>query len=186
MFPGPLQHGGDVHLGHPSGEGSADRSGFSGGSRTAVSDGALESLTGDGDSSATSRDLLEAALRVTLRVDVNHGVIVPHAGLQVGIRWVHYGLRPRADMAYPPDGSTKGHLVIEMPVGARVLPAPPSTRNRVAIEIWAEVDADAPRENRGFRVVGTGQSIPGDCGEFVGTVVTHGGEFVWHVFEAAT
>ena len=73
---------------------------------------------------------------------------------------------------------------IEMPRGARVLPAPPNVRNRDTIEFWSEVDPDAPMEVREFRVVGTGNPMPDDCGPFIGTVITHVGMFVWHVYEA--
>lgn len=77
--------------------------------------------------------------------------------------------------------------VLLMPIGAKVLPSPPGDRNNgTEIEIWAQVDADAPLEPRQFRVIGTGNPMPDDCGEFVGTVVTHGGQFVWHLFEVTS
>lgn len=78
-----------------------------------------------------------------------------------------------------------------LPVGARVLPAPPNprwhddtpdTEPRV-IEIWAQVDSDAPVEPREFLIVSTGNPLPGDCGEFIGTVMAHDGIPVWHIFE---
>lgn len=78
--------------------------------------------------------------------------------------------------------------VIDMPQGARVLGAPPSERSsrRDCIEIWAEVDdPDAPLEYREFRIVGTGNGMPDDCGRFVGTVLTHSGCYVWHLYEAS-
>lgn len=75
--------------------------------------------------------------------------------------------------------------VIDMPVGAVVLPAPPSERVGGYIEIWAEVSDDADVVRRAFRIVGTGNPLPEDCGRFIGTVVTHHGQFVWHVYEAA-
>lgn len=73
---------------------------------------------------------------------------------------------------------------VSMPLGARVLPAPPNSRNSDYIEIWAEVDTTQPLERRDFRIVGTGSPLPDDCGDFVGTVMTHGGSLVWHIFEA--
>jgi hypothetical protein len=73
---------------------------------------------------------------------------------------------------------------VYMPTGARVLPAPPGERNGTDIEIWAQVDTDAPLEQRQFIVVGTGNPLPEGCTSFIGTVVTHGGQFVWHLFEA--
>lgn len=74
--------------------------------------------------------------------------------------------------------------MVDMPAGATVLPLPPSVRNQDHIEVWAQVDTDKPPVARGFRVIGTGNPMPDDCGPFVGTVVTHGGQFVWHLFEA--
>lgn len=74
--------------------------------------------------------------------------------------------------------------VIEMPIDARILPAPPSERLDERIEIWAEVSDDADVVRRVFRVVGTGNPLPEDCGQFIGTVITHQGRYVWHVYEA--
>lgn len=75
--------------------------------------------------------------------------------------------------------------VVDMPRGARVLHDPPSGRGDPdRIEIWAEVDVREKSEPRAFRVVGTGNPLPGDCGRFVGTVLTHGGVYVWHLYEA--
>lgn len=74
---------------------------------------------------------------------------------------------------------------IDMPRGAYVLPAPPGDRNTGdTVEVWAEVDTQAPPEPRGFRVVGTGNPMPEDCGAFIGTVITHAGLLVWHIYEA--
>lgn len=73
---------------------------------------------------------------------------------------------------------------VGMPAGAKVLPHPPSRWDVDGVEIWAEVDPDAPLEPREFRIVGTGHPIPDDCGRFVGTVWTHAGRYVWHIFEA--
>lgn len=74
--------------------------------------------------------------------------------------------------------------VVDMPGGAVVLPVPPSVRNQDRIEVWALVDTERPPVARGFLVVGTGHPMPEVHGPFLGTVVTHGGAFVWHVFEA--
>lgn len=68
---------------------------------------------------------------------------------------------------------------VEMPIGAKVLPLPPGTRNEGSvIEFWALVDDAAPMAPREFWVVGTGASLPDSCGRFVGTVLSHGGEYV--------
>ena len=75
--------------------------------------------------------------------------------------------------------------VVDMPRGARVLNGPPSGRGDPdRIEIWAEVDVQEEAAPRAFRVVGTGGPMPGDCGRFVGTVLTHDGVYVWHLYEA--
>lgn len=74
--------------------------------------------------------------------------------------------------------------MIDMPRGAHVLSSPPSSRNDSQIEIWAQVDTDQSVEKREFRIVGTGNPAPDDCGRFVGSVITHGGVAVWHVYEA--
>lgn len=78
----------------------------------------------------------------------------------------------------------KDRPMVDMPRGAVVLPVPPCARNRDSIEIWALVDPEAPPVSRSFRIVGTGNPMPEVCGPFVGTVMTHGGMYVWHVFEA--
>ncbi len=75
---------------------------------------------------------------------------------------------------------------LAMPVGARLLSAAESRTQRDCIDLWAEVDTDAPPEVRHFRVVGTGNPMPEGCDLFLDTVVTHGGAFVWHVFEATS
>lgn len=72
---------------------------------------------------------------------------------------------------------------LSMPAGALVLPSPPNPRTNTAIEIWAEVGTDQPPELREFRIIGTGNPVPDDCAQFVGTVFTHGGQSAWHVFE---
>lgn len=46
--------------------------------------------------------------------------------------------------------------------------------------IWAEVKTDAPQEERGFRVFGTGFAIP-DGFVYRGTAMD--GAYVWHVYE---
>lgn len=76
--------------------------------------------------------------------------------------------------------------VISMPTGAQVLAAPPDARNSHGrtVEIWAVVDPDQDHEDRAFRVVGTGNPLPDDCGRFIGTVITHGNAALWHIFEA--
>jgi hypothetical protein len=70
---------------------------------------------------------------------------------------------------------------LDLPAHAWILSAA-SSRNLDGIEIWILVDPTQPLETRELRVVGTGNPIVDDCGRFIGTVITHGGNFVWHVF----
>lgn len=81
-----------------------------------------------------------------------------------------------------------GRPRLALPEGARVLSVGPPRDGRDVLDLWVAVD---PRNDtlmgrvpRDFRVVGTGHPLPDDCGPFVGTVPTHGGLLVWHVFEA--
>lgn len=74
--------------------------------------------------------------------------------------------------------------VAAMPKGARVLSVS-CERNR--LECWALVDPNvAEVELREFCVVGTGNPAPDDLGRFIGTVMTLGGQLVFHVFEAVS
>ena len=51
------------------------------------------------------------------------------------------------------------------------------------LDMWALVDPVAPLVPRPFRVVGTGNPVPTDCGRFVGTVPVLDGRLIFHVFE---
>lgn len=74
---------------------------------------------------------------------------------------------------------------LEMPNGSNVLSVGPPRGRDDVLDLWAAVDSStAAREERHFRIVGTGNPMPEDALWFVGTVVTHGGALVWHVFEA--
>jgi hypothetical protein len=72
---------------------------------------------------------------------------------------------------------------VEMPQGATVLSVHHSRTDPLGLDVWALVGTDAKQEKRLFRVIGTGNPVPHECGEFVGTVITHEGLFVWHVFD---
>ncbi len=47
--------------------------------------------------------------------------------------------------------------------------------------LWVEVDPEATKELRGFRIYGTGREIPDEGVEYVGTYQDRA--FVWHVYE---
>lgn len=78
---------------------------------------------------------------------------------------------------------------LDMPKGARILSYHLS--NVFAFNMWALVDAQAPKEQRRFVAIGTGQEIGegGDVGinpeklEFVATIQGGGGTTVHHIFE---
>jgi hypothetical protein len=75
---------------------------------------------------------------------------------------------------------------IDMPAGAEPISVGPPRNGAEDLDMWAIVDPNSPAAPRTFLVVGTGNPIPDGCARFVGTVVTHGGALVWHVFEALT
>lgn len=70
---------------------------------------------------------------------------------------------------------------LEMPQGAKIfLFAEESGRpNWFA---WAEVETDAPLVHRSFVVLSTDEPVP-DGFEHVGSARSHGGIFVWHLYE---
>lgn len=71
-------------------------------------------------------------------------------------------------------------VVIWMPKGAEVMHVA-FQRDEDDIKLWAAVDTDAKLEERRVRIVGTGQELPEGAWRHVGTVVTSGGDYVWHV-----
>jgi hypothetical protein len=72
-------------------------------------------------------------------------------------------------------------VVLPMPVGAEVLSV--GMQGAGSLCLWAIVQPMAPSQERVFYVCGTGNSLSGGEGRFIGTVQTD--YFVWHVFEAA-
>ena len=75
----------------------------------------------------------------------------------------------------------RGQISLALPQGALIL----SVQNqREQVCLWVVVDPRAPFEPRHFEIVGTGQRITDpERLRFIGTVQTHVGDFVWHVFE---
>lgn len=71
---------------------------------------------------------------------------------------------------------------VSMPKGAKVLAV---QMQREAVTLWAEVDPQAKREPRHFRIFGTGHPMPlqtmGYEDVYIGTVQER--SFVWHVYE---
>jgi hypothetical protein len=71
---------------------------------------------------------------------------------------------------------------INMPHGAKLLAV---QEQRGEPQLWAMVDPGAKTYQRTFRVYGTGHVMPDDPGQYVGTVQSHSGVLVLHVFEAS-
>jgi hypothetical protein len=65
---------------------------------------------------------------------------------------------------------------IAMPMGAKILTVQMQQGTPC---LWAEVNLNAPYENRYFRIFGTGQ--PNPFGKYIGTYQVD--EFVWHLYE---
>lgn len=77
----------------------------------------------------------------------------------------------------------KEQNVIMMPENAEILSA--HSQNDIPC-IWALVNPDDRLMERQFEVIATGRTIPYDMGterRFIGTVLTHGGMLVFHIFE---
>lgn len=76
---------------------------------------------------------------------------------------------------------------VEMPKGSRILKVADQFGSGDHISIWAQVRTDAEKELRTFRAVGTGHPLgqPGDDEmiDYLDSIVTLGGNFVWHIFE---
>ena len=54
------------------------------------------------------------------------------------------------------------------------------------LELWAIVETDTPTTTKKISIRGTGHPMRCNEGLFLGTVQTHDGMFVWHVFETIT
>ena len=74
-----------------------------------------------------------------------------------------------------------GHQVITMPVGARVLHVD-CQRGDLCVWVLVNPDPRMGKEDRTFRIFGTGHVITGITGlTYLGTVIIE--PYVWHVFE---
>lgn len=68
--------------------------------------------------------------------------------------------------------------LLSVPLGWRALCLAEQHGRR---QIWLEVDPAAPREEVEIHCVGTGWDIPA-CSMHVGTILTAGGDLVWHYY----
>jgi hypothetical protein len=53
----------------------------------------------------------------------------------------------------------------------------------ISAQIWFLVDPSMPTESRVIDVYGTGEAMPDNPGQYLGTFLVDDGRFVWHVFE---
>jgi hypothetical protein len=71
---------------------------------------------------------------------------------------------------------------VAIPFGARILTV---QEQKGVVTLWALVENTNTPEMWEVRIVGTGNSAPGEGFDYVGSVQTSGGRFVWHVFARA-
>jgi hypothetical protein len=73
--------------------------------------------------------------------------------------------------------------VVSIPRGAKFLHC---AAQKNSIALWYEIpDPEAPTEQRGFQIFGTGTGPVGDHLSYVGTALLADGELVLHVYETA-
>lgn len=72
---------------------------------------------------------------------------------------------------------------LSMPIGAQALSVT-AARTNANLDLWAVVDPLADMELRSFRVVAAGNTMPNDCGQFIGSVLLNNGWMAVHVFNA--
>lgn len=69
---------------------------------------------------------------------------------------------------------------VSMPEGARILSVQTQSER---ITLWALVDDTTPNTDwRTIEIVGTGHQLSEAPRSYIGTVQTHDGAFVWHLF----
>ncbi len=68
---------------------------------------------------------------------------------------------------------------IDLPDGAKIVACQPQHGD---VTLWALCDIDQPRTPRAVTCVSSGQDIPADAGDYVGTCQFHDGHTVVHVF----
>lgn len=68
---------------------------------------------------------------------------------------------------------------IEMPFGAKILTA---QMQHGKLCIWALCEPSNEQEPRTIAICGTGHSAPSDINQYVATIQTDDGAWVWHVF----
>lgn len=76
------------------------------------------------------------------------------------------------------EGGMRDAVTLQMPRGAALLCAREQYDQPC---VWAEVDPDAPLEERRLEVYGTGHPVR-PFWIYLGTAMCHGGRLVWHVY----
>lgn len=72
--------------------------------------------------------------------------------------------------------------LVKMPSWSTILTVRSLDDDRIFM--WAEVDKDKPEVERRIIMAGTGQAYHRNKDiKYIGTVLTMGGTFVWHVFD---
>lgn len=72
---------------------------------------------------------------------------------------------------------------LKIPKGSQILAV---QVQRGDLVLWAIVDTEAPMEERGIVIVGTGHPFPNvGIARHIGTVQMMDGALIWHVFEKA-
>jgi hypothetical protein len=73
--------------------------------------------------------------------------------------------------------------VLQLPAGARILYVGQQPLQKAPLQLWAHIDKRASLVSRKIVMYGTGHPMPAEPGKFLGTVLTHGGTMVWHVYD---
>lgn len=69
---------------------------------------------------------------------------------------------------------------VQMPAGSRLLAV---QLQREFVVLWAIVQDTAPMVRREIARFGTGEKLPPNPGEYIGTVQVSDGHLVWHYFD---
>ena len=86
-----------------------------------------------------------------------------------------------AKKIYKYDVPLVGRPAIVMKKGAEIIHV---EEQHGIMRLWAVVDPRAEEETRNFTIVGTGHDMPKNYKvKHVGSLLTEGGAFVWHLFE---
>jgi hypothetical protein len=84
---------------------------------------------------------------------------------------------------YKYSAAVEAKIILDLPRGAEVIHVADQTDRGNTIQFWALVSMDAldDLEPRRFDLRATGLAAPE--GDYIGTVITAGGQLVWHIFD---